>query len=181
MEIKVVDQMHKRLFLVLDELHRIGFEQLRFSRSREGQRIRMQLYAARTATMQDYFYEGTGPMFCLSDNAVWTNYASNAAVAWPRLLESDTKPKHLASLFILDFPEIMRLAHAPDHEYREWFRTLRPALLESYLPVTWSEDPYGTKPNFGRYTVLCKSEDQRLLPRPPDNPFVQTSNEDKRS
>lgn len=168
-----LDRLHLRVLQLVDELHRVGFEQLRFARNASGQAIRLQLYAARSNTTQDWIFDGPGPMVCFSNGEPWATYPSSALAAWPQMLLGDVQPKHLAGLFILDFPELVRLAYGPDHDYREWFRTLRPLLAQGYLPLTWAEDPYGTEPDFDRYVVMYRShEDRVFLPRPPANPFA---------
>ena len=167
------NRLHLRLLQVVDELHRVGFEQLRFARNMSGQAVRIQVYAARSNPLaQDWIFEGQGPMLCFSYASPWANYPTSAIDAWALQLSSDVKPKHLAGLFVLDFPEIARLAYGADHEYREWFRTLRPLLQQGYLPLTWEEDPYGTEPNFDRHVVMQRGDGQtQLLPRPPMNPW----------
>ena len=170
--------MHHRLLLVLDELHRIGFEQLRFSRSREGQRLRLQLYAASSASMQDWFFEGRGQMLCLSDDETWANFESRCLGFWAELLAGDLKPRHLAGRFVLEFPDLVRPAYAADHKYREWFRQLRPLMQGGYLPITWSENPYGNQPDFNLHIVMSKIDTETLLlPRPPANRFARPHEE----
>lgn len=92
------------------------------------------------------------------------------------MLAGDLAPKHLAGQWVMDFVDFARMAYGPDHEYREWFRTLRPLLQQGYLPVTWWEDPYSTEPNDEQHVVMFRSEkDNIFLPAPPANPFLGSS------
>ena len=171
------DYLHLRLLEVVDELHRIGFEQLRFSRSWFTVHWRFQLYAASEVWNQDGFIDLDSPHICLSDD-MWVAGKAKGKYKqanWVELLAGEMKPKHLAGLFVLSFPKLAGMAYGPDHAYREWFRTLRPYLRAGMLPSTWEENIYdGDAEFFMRHTLMreCVGNKVKILPRPPHNSFV---------
>lgn len=169
------ERLHLRALQLLDELHRIGFEQLRFSRSFFTIHVRLQIYAARSVREQDGFVDIRVAQFTLSSGVVYVSHREDSHLVsrWQALLEGAMKPQHLAGLFVLDFPEIARLGFGADHDYREWFRMLRPFLEQDYLPMTWAEDPYGSGPDFSCHVLLYGPQPSpKSIQRPPDNPFV---------
>ena len=167
---------HYRLLSLLDELHRIGLEQLRFSRSFSTMYARVYVYAARSAKSQDR-ESGSSPVsFVFSNDVVYLSGRDDGHMQarWTELLTGTMKPRHLAAQFVLDFPEIARPAYGPDHEYRTWFRKLRPHLEAGLLPFTWREDIYKGDSEFYLQSVLMigpQTEDI-IFPRPPRNPYA---------
>lgn len=181
-----VERLHLRLLLLLDELHRVGFEQLRFCRSYEGQHIRLQVYPAALSSSNEGIQWELEQQFTLSDGALhlWgmPEKQQRLTQEWQDLLAGDLAPKHLAGRWILDFADFARLGYGPDHTYRVWFRTLRPFLQQDYLPVTWHEADfiYATKPiedgqpiNLVRASHSNHGSDSVVHPAPPANPFVR--------
>lgn len=167
---------HIRLLQVVDELHRIGFEQLRFSRSWFTVHWRLQLYAARDVQEQDGFVALGTPHLCLSDDQWIAHKAPDRTRGgdWEALLAGDMKPKHLAGRFVLSFPKLCGAAYGPDHEYRQWFRKLRPYLEAGMTPSTWEENVYDGDPYFFmRHTLLRgpTSGQVKVFHRPPHNPL----------
>ncbi|MCP2013216.1 hypothetical protein L1280_000344 [Deinococcus sp. HSC-46F16] len=169
--------MHRRLLALVDELHRVGFEQVRFARSRATQHVRLQVYAACHVRELDWLVTPSSTAFLLSDASVilMRRDDRHLALKWEELLRGDLKPRHLAGQFILDFPEIMRPAYAADHDYRQWFRTLRPHVQAGKLPVTYDEDAmiHNLAPDFTRHVELRDLAGRvELLPAPPRNPHL---------
>lgn len=167
-------RIHSRALSLVDELQRVGFEQLRFSRSSFTTHWRIQIYAARAVREQDGFVDITCVHFCVSDEQVVIPHREDSlSHKWTELLRSQARPRHLAGLFALDFPEIARVAYGPDHEYREWFRSMREVLKQDYLPVTWEEAPTLIGPGLDQHVFMRNRQGEtKLLPRPPANPFV---------
>lgn len=168
--------IHRRLLELVDELHRVGFEELCFARSRATQHIRLQVYAARHVQELDWLVTPLSTCFMISDAQVMILNRDDQHLAhqWQELLLGDLKPRHLCGRFIMDFPEIMRPAYAADHAYREWFRTLRPYFKANKLPMTYDEDSsiYGVGPNFSRHIEVYDGSRRELLPAPPRNPYL---------
>lgn len=175
--------IHNRALLILDELHRVGFEQLRFDRTREAQSLRLHLYPARYGMFQD-----DSPMVTFSYHVLFTRLPQMERVdpeqtgalarKWPDLLSGPMKPRHLAGEFILDFPELLRPAYGPDHEYRPWFRHLRPHLQQGRLPLTFDEDffAYGIGWDSDTHSCVCGLNGyETLLPAAPANPFIEVT------
>lgn len=137
-------QIHSRAkaLLMLDELHRLGFEQLRFA-TPGGHRTH--IYAARDEarpTETDARYVPAPRHFTtplLGHEPAGTHHLASK---WEQLFRSDLKPNHLAGVFLLDFPDIARNGFGPDEVYRNWFRTLRPQLQQGYLPETHPIDAF---------------------------------------
>ncbi|MDV6373667.1 hypothetical protein [Deinococcus arenicola] len=170
-------RLHLRVLQLLDELHRIGFEQFRFARSYEGQRVRLQLYPASLSRSNEGIQWDIAQQFTLSHTELylWGMSCAERGLEekWAGLLAGELASKHLVGLWVLDFADFSRLAYGPDHAYREWFRTLRPLLQQGYLPMTWEEDHHGTTPNYDRHVVMQNASGRtELFPRPPDNPFT---------
>ncbi|WP_221091414.1 hypothetical protein [Deinococcus aquaedulcis] len=159
---------------VLDELHRIGFEQLRFSRSWFTVHWRLQLYAASDVWEQDGFVGIDSPHLCLSDDD-WITWKAPGHIKngdWTMLLKGDMKPKHLAGLFVLSFPRLAEAAYGSDHAYREWFRSIRPYLNTGMVPSTWEEHIYDGDPDFFMRHALMRdglSDKVKVVARPPHN------------
>lgn len=177
--------VHTSTLLLLDELQRVGFEQLRFARSRSTGHVRIQLYAAKLANGPDWIVEPTGLHLFISDIEGQfmhlqspQGHRDDAPLArkWTDLLSGPMKPQHLAGEVILDFPELLRPAYGPDHEYRQWFRHLRPHLHQGRLPLTFDED-FSTYGNGWDPHTSCAVTDshgqETLLPAPPANTFIQ--------
>lgn len=178
--------VHHRALLMLDELHRLGFEQLRFARSREGQYLRLQLYPAQNGEAHDWLLLNDGPLLTFSYQFLSLRLPQMARAdpsqmaslerQWPNLLMGAMKPQHLAGKFILDFPELLRPAYGPDHEYRQWFRLLRPHLHQGRLPLTYDEHStlYGLRWSPDSHSAMTTPDGAHtLLPAPPTNPFIQ--------
>lgn len=167
---------HGRLLQTVDELHRLGFEQLRFSRNSSTIYWRLQVYAARDVQQQDGSIASAEPLICMSFDTMSSGPASAETLRqWETLLRGTMKPRHLAGRFILDFPDLARAAYGADHAYRTWFRQLRPHLHAGYLPSTWEEDWYDGDINYFLHHVLLRhpmTDQTKRVPRPPVNPFV---------
>ena len=167
---------HYRLLSLIDELHRIGLEQLRFSRSYSTIYARLWVYPACSARSQDG-ETGSSPIsFRLSNNDVYLSGRDDRHLQskWTEFLSGTMKPRHLAALFVLDFPEITRPAYGSDHEYRTWFRELRPHLQTGFLPFTWHEDVYQEDSEFYLRSVLLvgPQSGEIVFPRPPRNSWA---------
>lgn len=176
------ERLHLRALRMLDELQRIGFEQLRFCRSGEGQHVRLQIYPASQSKSDLGIQWELDQQFTLSDSVLylWGLDRDDSARQrkWQALLAGDLAPKHLAGQWVMDFVDFAHMAYGPDHEYREWFRSIRPYLAQGYLPVTWWEDPYGTGPDYDRYVMMVTNNSETvLLPRAPANPFLAGSSD----
>lgn len=182
--------VHTRALLLLDELHRVGFEQLRFARSLEGQYLRLQLYPAQHGERHDWLILGDGPHLTFSYAVLYlhlpqvkqehgeTDRSADLAQKWMDLLSGPTKPQHLAGEFILDFPELLRPAYGPDHDYRQWFRQIRPHLHQGRLPLTFDEDSLNYGDGWDPKThscVVAQDGNAVLLPAPPTNLFLRAS------
>lgn len=129
-------QSRAKALLMLDELHRLGFEQLRFANLGG---FRTHIYAARDEAQASQ----TDPRFIPAPRRFTTpmfHYepAGSAELAhkWDELFRGELRPNHLAGMFVLDFPDIARNGFGADITYRDWFRGLRPRLQQGHFPET---------------------------------------------
>lgn len=158
--------------LMLDELHRLGFEQLRFT-SMGGHRV--DIYAARDearpgATDQRLIpavRRFTTPMFGHEPHGT-----EHLASKWDTLLRGGLKPNHLAGMFVLDFPDIARHGFGPDLTYREWFGGLRERLKQGAVPITHPHNSFNTP--FAQVEWLYGTPERRdeHYRGPPANEFL---------
>lgn len=65
------ERLHLRALRMLDELQRIGFEQLRFCRSGEGQHVRLQIYPASQSKSDLGIQWELDQQFTLSDSTLY--------------------------------------------------------------------------------------------------------------
>lgn len=175
MEPPDAQHMHHRLLQLLDGLHRIGFEQLRFDRSWEDQHMRLQVYPACLSQSDAGIQFEIPEQFTLSDTMVYPwgmcDLPSGLDQQWVELLAGDMAPNHLVGRWVMDFPNFARQGFGPDHPYREWFRRMRTPLTEGYLPVTWAEQYQGTDGiDFTRFVEMWHPQlPSRFIERPPAN------------
>ncbi|PTA66950.1 hypothetical protein C8263_15395 [Deinococcus arcticus] len=127
-----------RALLMLDELHRFGFEQLRFE-SYGGHGF-IHIFAARdevsTECLDARFTPAVRRFSTLQDYEDLPVGGHARAQAWAQLLHGTVKPNHLAGLFLLDYADVARSGFGADEPYRHWFRGLRPFLHSGLLPIT---------------------------------------------
>jgi hypothetical protein len=169
--------LHSRTkaLLMLDNLHRLGFERLRFA-SLGG--FRIHIYAA----CDEARPEVTDDRFWPAVRTFATPMATSAPAGvtgeeqliqrWDELFRSELKPNHLAGLFVLDFPDIARHGFGADLVYRNWFSGLRQRMQQGNVPITHprhaAQMPYRQLEWSSAHLAAPASDD----PGPPPNPFL---------
>lgn len=167
-----------RYLLLIGELHKVGFERLRFVAGGE-QYMRVHAYAACNEEKSKDGWSVPELVYSMEmfGNALPKQEAKQAAlrIAWQARLESELRPRHLVGQFVLDFPKFVKPAYGADQAYAHWFRQLVPYLLKGYHPRMYG-DPYDdTPPGFFQ---LSKSGDMQQFPDPPPNPFKNLVGDD---
>jgi hypothetical protein len=153
-----------RVFLMLEELHRQGYEQLRIipGMSASGMYYR----ACITPAMNVYMDHGA---VAVKDKLVAANTSANgeALFEWDDAAKSSIP--ELAQLFVLRFPEIAELGHAPDPAYAAWFQLALACARRGEFPVAYDSLSSRKKTRVGEQIylpVLDGAVDALAMPPP---------------
>ncbi|WP_291430787.1 hypothetical protein [Deinococcus sp.] len=174
-----------RALQLIDELHRVGFEQLRFARTQDMMHIRVYICAARLTDNPNCLLAEPGIQVVINGDGSFQLFSPDDAnhnlmqlsEKWTILLNGTGHPRHLAGEFIMDFHDYLRPAYGADHEYRQWFRQLRPHLQQGRLPVmVYDSDVHSRAWRGAEHIGMVDSAGKAiLLPAPPANPFIEVT------
>lgn len=160
--------------LMLNELHRFGFEQLRFE-SYGGHGFGA-IFAAKDEVPLSFtdqrFVPAVRHFRFLDLPESLTADQSQLAEKWHELLWGDSKPNHLAGLFVLDFPDIARRGFGADEGYRNWFRPLVPLIEKGIWPITHDNFSHAQPVRELKWSSGPVPETQAFRQLPPENPFL---------
>lgn len=163
-----------RALMLLNELHRFGFEQLRCE-SYGGHGF-VHIFAARdevpVSCQVTRFAPAVRRFSTIPDEEEYLLGDPELAAAWRNLLHGPLKPNHLAGLFLLDYADVARHGFGPDQEYRHWFRGLQPFLQSGLLPITHAQcsHQHPLRPlNWGNPYGFANPVS---YPGPPMNPYM---------
>ncbi len=151
----------RRVLLMVAELHRLGYQQLR---------IVPFLYHLGTwrcgLTFRQNIKANHGALSIESGWHLMPQYSSASkrkVFGWEDVLEAT--PSRLAELFLARFPEVSRRGYGPDDEYVRWFINMLRETEPDCLPIAYQD--FCSMPPSGLGTVGLRSLELTAAPLPP--------------
>jgi hypothetical protein len=152
-----------RVFLMLEELHRRGYQQLRMvpGMSNTGLAYRSSITVAGNVAVTN------GALLVDFDQLADNTSANDGALfGWADAAESSIA--ELARMFIRRYPALAKLGRAPDQDYVDWFKTALTFARRGEFPVAYDGDSFGRVIRIGDRTYLpALGDGDERLPMPP--------------
>jgi hypothetical protein len=152
-----------RVFLMLEELHRRGYEQLRLVPGMSGTGLAYR--SSITAALNVYSDHGA---MAVDQELVAAQTSANGEALFGWQDAADASLSELARMFIRRFAKVARLGRAPDAAYAAWFRSALACARSGDFPVAYDSESYGrTTFSEGRYYLPTLGAEVDVLLMPP--------------
>jgi hypothetical protein len=152
-----------RVFLMLQELHRRGYEQLRLVPGMSGSGL-----AYRSSISPAVNISSTHGALAIDHNLVAVNTSANGKALFGWDDAADSSISELARMFIRRYPTLAKLGRAPDPAYVKWFNDALAFARRGAFPVAYDSESFGQIIQIDDSCYLpTTGEHEGRLPMPP--------------